>query len=155
MSLLRSNKNFTKRYKIFILLNKNSVNRKRKLKFFKMTEDINLSFNKKEAEILLNSLNLSKELNSLPDDNHLLTALINKTYDVAKNLIDENIYTKEKINRLEQKIKESENKYRIFVENFPGIAFQGYHDFSAAFFEGKVKEMTGYTEEDFTSGRIK
>ena len=152
MSLLHSNKNFSKRYKIFIILNKNLFNRKKKLKVFKMMRDISLSFNKKEAEILLNSLNLSKELNLLPDDSHLLTALISKTYDVAKNLIDENIYTKEKINRLEQKIKESVNKYRIFVENFPGIAFQGYQDFSAGFFEGKVKEMTGYTEEDFTSG---
>jgi len=120
-----------------------------------MTEDINLSFNKKEAEILLNSLNLSKELNLLPDDSHLLTALINKTYDVAKNLIDEHIFTKAKINRLEQKLKDSDNKYRIFVEHFPGIAFQGYQDFSAAFIDGNIEEMTGYTEEDFTSGRIK
>jgi len=120
-----------------------------------MTEDISLSFNKKEAEILLNSLNLSKELNLLPDDSHLLTALINKTFKVAKNLIDENIYTKEEINRCEQKLKEYENKYRFFIENFPGIAFQGYPDFSNAFFDGNIEEMTGYTEEDFTSGRIK
>lgn len=100
-------------------------------------------------------MNLSKELNLLPDDSHILTALINKTYDVAKNLIDEHIFTKAKINRLEQKLKDSENKYQIFIENFPGIAFQGYQDFLAAFFDGNIEEMTGYTEEDFTSGRIK
>ena len=100
-------------------------------------------------------MNISKELDFLPDDSLLLTALIKKTYDVAKNLIDENLFTKAEIKYLEQKLKDSEKKYRIFIENFNGIAFQGYQDFPDAFFEGNVEEMTGYTEEDFTSGRIK
>ncbi|MFW9876415.1 MAG: PAS domain S-box protein, partial [Candidatus Thorarchaeota archaeon] len=54
----------------------------------------------------------------------------------------------------EQKLRESEEKYRSFLENFQGIAFQGYQDFSAAFFHGNVQEITGFTEDDFISGRI-
>jgi PAS domain S-box-containing protein len=51
-------------------------------------------------------------------------------------------------------LQESEEKYRSFVENFQGIAFKGYEDFSAGFFLGKVEEITGYTENDFISGEI-
>jgi len=54
----------------------------------------------------------------------------------------------------EQKLKESEERYRNFIENFQGIAFQGYRDFSAAFFHGDVQGITGYIEEDFISGRL-
>jgi len=56
---------------------------------------------------------------------------------------------------MEENLKASEEKYRSFVENFQGIAFQGYEDYSVDFFHGAVKEITGYTPEDFTSGRIK
>ncbi|MFX1515491.1 MAG: PAS domain S-box protein [Promethearchaeota archaeon] len=54
----------------------------------------------------------------------------------------------------EKALRESEEKYRSFVENFEGIAFKGYKDFSAGFFHGKVEEITGYTEEAFISGKI-
>ncbi len=55
----------------------------------------------------------------------------------------------------EQALKVSEEKYRSFIENFQGIAYQGYEDYSADFFHGAVEEITGYTTEDFMSGRIK
>ncbi|MFX1311365.1 MAG: PAS domain S-box protein [Promethearchaeota archaeon] len=55
----------------------------------------------------------------------------------------------------EQKLKKSEEKYRALIENFQGIAFQGYQDFSASFLQGAVEEITGYTEEDFISGNIR
>ncbi len=83
-----------------------------------MTEDIKLSFNKKEAEILLNSLNISKELDLLPESSHILTRLINKTYDVVKSLIDENIFNKAKIKQIEQKLKESEGNLEKLNEVF-------------------------------------
>ncbi|MFX0209431.1 MAG: PAS domain-containing protein, partial [Candidatus Hodarchaeota archaeon] len=54
----------------------------------------------------------------------------------------------------EKALRKSEEKYRTFVENFQGIAFKGYEDFSAGFFHGKVEEITGYTEDDFISGKI-
>ena len=51
----------------------------------------------------------------------------------------------------EQKLKESEKKYRSFLENFQGIAFQGTVDFTPIFFHGNVEEITGYEEKDFIS----
>ncbi len=51
-------------------------------------------------------------------------------------------------------LRESEEKYRSFLENFQGIAFKGYEDFSAGFFLGRIEEITGYTEEEFISGEI-
>ena len=55
----------------------------------------------------------------------------------------------------EQKLKESEERYRVFIDNFHGIVFKRYHDFSVAFFQGSVEKITGYTEDDFISERIK
>jgi PAS domain S-box-containing protein len=54
-----------------------------------------------------------------------------------------------------EKLKESEELYRSFLQNFKGIAFKLDRDFTPLFLEGAVEEITGYIEEDFTSGRIK
>ncbi len=48
-----------------------------------------------------------------------------------------------------KKVRESEERYRSFVENFQGIAFQYGIDFSPVFFHGAVAEITGYSEDDF------
>ena len=48
--------------------------------------------------------------------------------------------------------RKSEEKYRFFFQNFLGIAYQGTLDFVPIFFHGAVKEITGYTEEEFQSG---
>ncbi len=53
------------------------------------------------------------------------------------------------------KLIESEEKYRFFIENFYGIAFKGHQDFSASFFNGAIEEITGYQEEDFISSKIR
>ncbi len=55
----------------------------------------------------------------------------------------------------EQKLRESEERYRVFIENFHGIVFKRYYDFSVAFFQGSVEKITGYTEDDFISERIR
>ncbi|MFX1283645.1 MAG: PAS domain S-box protein [Promethearchaeota archaeon] len=56
--------------------------------------------------------------------------------------------------QIEQALKENEERYRSFIENFQGIAFKGYEDYSQEFFLGKVKEITGYSEDDFFSGKL-
>lgn len=53
-----------------------------------------------------------------------------------------------------EKLKESEELYRSFLQNFKGIAFKLDRGFTPLFLEGAVEEITGYTEEDFISGRI-
>ena len=46
-------------------------------------------------------------------------------------------------------LRESEDRYRSFVQNFRGIAFQGRMDFTPIFFHGAAEEITGYTEREF------
>jgi len=55
----------------------------------------------------------------------------------------------------EQRLKESEEIYRVFIDNFHGIVFKRYYDLSVAFFHGSVEKITGYTEDDFISERIR
>lgn len=53
-----------------------------------------------------------------------------------------------------EKVQESEEKYRSFMQNFKGIAFQGDMYFNPFFMHGALEEITGYTEEEFLSGTI-
>lgn len=53
-----------------------------------------------------------------------------------------------------KKLKESEERYRSFMKNFRGIAFQGDLDFKLILLEGSVEEVAGYREEDFISGKV-
>ncbi|MBY9001975.1 MAG: PAS domain S-box protein [Candidatus Heimdallarchaeota archaeon] len=67
---------------------------------------------------------------------------------------------------IERELIESEERYRGFVENFDGIAYSGNLDsknivqkdnlsFIPIFFQGKVREITGFSEADFLSGSVK
>jgi PAS domain S-box-containing protein len=49
-------------------------------------------------------------------------------------------------------LEKSEERYRSFVQNFQGIAYRGTLNFIPIFFQGTVKEITGYTEQEFTEG---
>ncbi len=55
----------------------------------------------------------------------------------------------------EEALRESEERYRSFVQNFSGIAYRGDKNFKASFLHGRVKEITGYTEDDFMKGKVK
>ncbi|MBU7048254.1 MAG: PAS domain S-box protein [Theionarchaea archaeon] len=54
--------------------------------------------------------------------------------------------------KAEEAIRESEEKYRTFVQNLRGIAFRGNMNWTPLFFHGTVKEITGYSEEEFLRG---
>ncbi len=54
--------------------------------------------------------------------------------------------------RVVDALRESEARYRSFVESFSGIAFRGRMNFVPIFFHGAVGEITGYTEADFLGG---
>jgi PAS domain S-box-containing protein len=50
-------------------------------------------------------------------------------------------------------LRESEKRYRSFIENFRGIAYEAYiKTWTPIFFHGAVEEITGYQEEDFIGG---
>jgi len=55
--------------------------------------------------------------------------------------------------RAEEALRESEERYRSFVQNFQGIAYQGTLDFKPVFFHGAVQAITGYAEADFVAGK--
>jgi PAS domain S-box-containing protein len=48
----------------------------------------------------------------------------------------------------------SEVKYRLFVQNLQGISYRGDTLFNADFFDGPIKEITGYSEEDLLKGKL-
>lgn len=61
----------------------------------------------------------------------------------------------------ESELRQSEDRYRSFIENFHGIAVQGTLIriqnnvvLKPVFVHGSVESMTGYTEEDFMSGKV-
>lgn len=51
-------------------------------------------------------------------------------------------------------LRESEDRYRSFVQNFHGIAFRGDMNFVPMFFNGAVEAITGYTEDEFIAGGL-
>ncbi len=53
-----------------------------------------------------------------------------------------------------EKLKESEARYRSFMTNFRGIAFQMGLDFTPLLIDGNIEETTGYKREDFITGKI-
>ena len=55
---------------------------------------------------------------------------------------------------IDQKLRESEERYRGFVQNFLGIAFRLNPDFSLVFLHGATEALTGYREEEFMSGSM-
>lgn len=48
-----------------------------------------------------------------------------------------------------------EERYRLFIDSFQGIAFLGQMDYSPLFLRGAVREITGYSEGEFLSGRVR
>ncbi|MFW9917549.1 MAG: PAS domain S-box protein, partial [Candidatus Thorarchaeota archaeon] len=54
--------------------------------------------------------------------------------------------------KAELALKESEQRYRSFIQNFQGIAFQATLDFRPIFFHGEVEKITGYSESEFLAG---
>ncbi|MDD5643068.1 MAG: PAS domain S-box protein [Syntrophales bacterium] len=57
--------------------------------------------------------------------------------------------------RAAEALKESEEKYRLLVNNIPALVFKGYADWTVDFFDRKIEELTGYPKEDFDSRKLK
>jgi two-component system cell cycle sensor histidine kinase/response regulator CckA len=52
-------------------------------------------------------------------------------------------------------LRESEEKYRLLVNQIPAVVFRGYTDGSIDTFDRKIETLTGYPKEDFDSRRRK
>jgi PAS domain S-box-containing protein len=57
--------------------------------------------------------------------------------------------------KVQEALRQSEARYRLFMSSFQGIAFRGDKDFKPIFMHGAVEAITGYSEEQFLSGQIR
>jgi PAS domain S-box-containing protein/putative nucleotidyltransferase with HDIG domain len=46
----------------------------------------------------------------------------------------------------------SEEKFRLLIRNLPAVAFLGYADGAIDLFDNKIEQLTGYSQEEFSSG---
>ena len=56
---------------------------------------------------------------------------------------------------MERQLCESEERYRLLVNNIPGVVFTGYKDWSIDFIDSKIEVLTGHSIEDFNSRKLK
>jgi PAS domain S-box-containing protein len=55
----------------------------------------------------------------------------------------------------EKALRESEEKYRLLVNNLPGVVYKGYKDWSIEFFDIKIELLTGYDVNEFNTRKMK
>jgi len=55
----------------------------------------------------------------------------------------------------EKALQESEKRYRLLIKSLPNVVGRGYADGSVEFFDDKVRLLTGYSGEEFLTGKIR
>jgi PAS domain S-box-containing protein len=80
------------------------------------------------------------------EKNHKID-LKEKTMKLEKKIIDRK--------QMEERLRESEEKYRLLVNNLPGVVYKGYKDWSVEFFDRKIELLTGYDVNEFNARKMK
>ena len=55
----------------------------------------------------------------------------------------------------QEALAESQEQYRLLVNQIPAVVFRGYADWSISCFDRKIEAVTGYAKEDFDERRVK
>ena len=111
-----------------------------------------------DTELLKRSGTSIHEYEGICADGIKRTFLVNKsTFNNEEGEISGLVTVLQDITELNEvkKIPEiNEERYRSFIQNFKGIAFQLDENFIPEFMHGEVEEITGYCEEEFLSGQV-
>ena len=73
----------------------------------------------------------------------------------GRELLYSIIHDISKRKRAEVAVRNSEEKYRLLVNNIPGIVYKGFKDWSVEFYDNKIERLTGYNIQKIKSGRMK
>jgi PAS domain S-box-containing protein len=83
-------------------------------------------------------------------------SLIWKIIAIAALLVGGVLYWNRRLGReityrklAEETIRESEAKYRLLIDNMPGVVYKGYADWSVDFIDDKIETQTGHRVEEF------
>lgn len=55
----------------------------------------------------------------------------------------------------EEKLKQSQDNYRLLISNVPAVVYKRYPDGTIDFFDDKIEDLTGYPKEHFNGRRLK
>ena len=61
----------------------------------------------------------------------------------------------EKLRQIDGVLFESEMKYQVMLKNLPSIVYKGFKDWSVEFTDNKVGALTGYSQNEFNSKKLK
>ena len=61
----------------------------------------------------------------------------------------------EKLRQIDGVLFESEMKYQVMLKNLPTIVYKGFKDWSVEFTDNKVESLTGYSQKEFNSKKLK
>jgi len=57
--------------------------------------------------------------------------------------------------QMETQLRESEEQYRLLINNLPCVVYKGFKDFTAEFFDHKIELFSGYDANTFNSKKMK
>ncbi len=113
----------------------------------KIGEDI-----RTEQEVLKEEINNhKKEKEQEQTEKKILDEKINKLIELNTTVVVQ----ERELKNSKEKLKEKEEQYRVFLQNFKGIAFHVKLDGTPIFIHGLVEEITGYTTDEFFNGNLR
>jgi PAS domain S-box-containing protein len=77
------------------------------------------------------------------------------TYEELERRVKELEKGAEKLRQEDGVLIESEMKYQVILKNLPSVVYKGFKDWSVEFTDNKVGSLTGYSQEEFNSKKLK